>query len=609
MSIKIFSDTIDVAVVGLTNSGKSTFISSLFNSNKIPDTINISELRNNNGGLTKVTTYYSLTDCETIEVIDVIFNIGNLTRGIAETDVESINKKLANKEYRNFDIDPVTTNEKGFYKDSLEANLNKLATKIKSSFDTAVKYINMPSADLLIKSIKINVPASEKVLEIMSKYRFTTVVLRDTRGFLDANLSDLQQKTPTLADSGLDGIQACIFMNGQDSVMPNLGRELYGEFVKSIFESVPTFIVERSAKLAGKLEDCLDDNISFDPGIYNGLVNNKRITNLNFNEIHKFLNTLGIINENGISANQLIDVHKRELLLPEVSMLKSPSSSPDDDYIIYEFCVLEVLDSLLSTLSDFRSLLNKVMTFFDKPNQLNAIHQKFFSVFYESFFISIAKEYYDYYQHNYQLVRPVTQGYSKDNLLYNLAHNQLLGNRGGITTRSSDNIYLYGSTGVFAATSWNILSILISKLNTFTQITDEIRNFIDDTNEKIVELYILEIQQCLRYVLQNSFTDINAHFGGYPITERYQTVRSLEEMRNQWNFEYKKKFGENSINSVYLTNIKTDLELLMPNYSLQSIDYVRFSQLFWSFSIMIKHFFELVSNNTIMSKTNEILSV
>lgn len=607
MGMKVFSNTIDVAVVGLTNSGKSTFITSLFNESKIPENVRISELRNNNGGLTKVTTYYNIIDCQSVEVAHVDFNFNNILRGIDDTDIESINKKLLSDDYKKFKIDPVVANESGKYIDSLVSNLNKFASEIKRDFETTIKYINMKSADSLIKSIKINVPASDKILEIMKKYQFTSVILRDTRGFLDTDLSDIQSKVPTLADSGLDGIQACIFMNGQDSVMPNLGRDIYGEFVKSIFESVPTFIVERSAKLAGKLEDYLDDNVQLNHETYEGLVNNKRITNLNFNEMQKFLTVLGVTDDKGMSANQLIDAHKRELLLPEISMLKGNTES--DDYQIYEFCVFEVFDRLLKTLSDFRTLLNKIIKFFDNPNQLNAIHDKFFSVFYKNYFGEIVKGYYKYYSHAGQLVRPVTQGYSKQNLLYNLSHNRLLGPRGGITTKSSGE-YMYGATGVFAATSWNVFQLIIVNLKEYSEIREEIKKFMDDEGPKVLELYILEIQQCLRYILHDKYTDRHAHFGGYPIIDRDKVVSAIINMRNLWIDEYSKKFGEDSIDNVYLISIKECLENLerkTPQIKLTTGDYIRYSQLYRIFVNIIQSFFETVSDSRIIN--NEIQSL
>lgn len=597
MSIKIFDDVIDVAVIGLTNSGKSTFIASMINRNDFGDVIG--KLHQNDGGLTKVTTFYELTDSKQTLVSNVDFNLEQITKGIDNNDVEELNKKLNSSEYKEFEIDSVSVPRGINFNKSLEENLNKIADKIKNDINYAISIINHPKADKLVKSIKLRVPASPKILEIMHKYGFKAVVLRDTRGFLDAKLDEIEKKTPTLADTGLDGIQACILMNGQDSPMPNLGREIYGDFVKSIFEAVPTFIIERSGKLAGKLEDCEENGINISSDIYNGLVNNKKVSSLNFKEIHKFLYSLGIINEEGNASNQLIKAHKRELLLPEVSVLKEKEVDyARSEYNIYEFCATEVFEKLLSCLSDFRTLLNKIIMFFDDKNKLDDIHNEFFDSFYVNLYKRIIIEYYDYNTAQNRIVRPVTIGYSKDNLLRNLIHKQLLGSRDGITTRLENGVYAYGATGVFAVTAWKTIDTLIIDLNKYENIIYAIKKHAETPDDvDILNTYILEIQQCLKYVLQNSFTDVWANFGGYSIINRYLAVKAIKNSNEKWKNEYSREFGVNAVDNVYFKKVKIMMNTEIPSYNFSSMDYVSFSQLYQIFNNTINEFFSCVSNN------------
>ncbi len=594
MSIKIFSDSIDVAVIGLTNSGKSTFITSMFDYNKFNSSL-IEKLHDNDGGLTKVTTFYELTDCEKPTVVEVKFDLQSITRGIQENEIESMNNKLIGVDYESFKIGPVVGDDNGNFTNSLEVNLEKFANKVKADMDFAISIINNPKADKLVRYIKIQVPALPEILKIMKANSFNSVILRDTRGFLDVNIDQVQKKTPTLADSGLDGIQACILMNGQDSTMPNLGREIYGEFVKAIFEAVPTFIIERSGKLAGKLEDCVDDNININSGIYNNLVNNKKILSLNFNEMHKFLLGLGVIDDNGKSTNQLIEAHKREILLPEVSVLKGHKEIDysSDEYHIYNICVEEVFKNLLSSLSEFRSLLNKIVYFFDDKDRLNAVKNSFINEFHEKLFPRIISGYYDYSMYPYQLVRPVTNGYSKDNLLGNLLNEKLLGDRGGITTKVGSH-YIYGATGVYAATEWNAMNIMITGLNNYQNIIDVIKQYVGNSeNKDILNAYILEIQQCFRYILQNSFTDIWAHFSGYPIIERYKVKSAIIEMRNQW-----KQLTDTNINH------KEFMNRMLPKYNFSNLDYISFFQLWQVCYNTINRFFSYVSNESTLKNSN-----
>lgn len=57
MDNKLIGDTVDIAVIGMTNSGKSTFISSLFDRKEVTVAgFNLEALRNN----TKMTVHYEL---------------------------------------------------------------------------------------------------------------------------------------------------------------------------------------------------------------------------------------------------------------------------------------------------------------------------------------------------------------------------------------------------------------------------------------------------------------------------------------------------------------------------------------------------------------------
>ncbi len=45
MAIKLINDSVDVAVIGLTNEGKSTFITTFFDTEKINQSFDVSDLR------------------------------------------------------------------------------------------------------------------------------------------------------------------------------------------------------------------------------------------------------------------------------------------------------------------------------------------------------------------------------------------------------------------------------------------------------------------------------------------------------------------------------------------------------------------------------------
>lgn len=587
MKFKVFAHKIDVAVIGLTNSGKSTFIGSLFRNRKLAKKL----FKGNNGGLTKVTVHYEICNCEVASVVHVEFNRAKLLKDISFDAVQEMNKRL-NTTYKEFGIEPVSVDEKGFFQISLEENLSKLKDRIIADVDLAIEFINSSAGDQLFKYIKIKVPGSNMMLQVMERYGFESVTFRDSRGFLDLNMNEVEKKSPTLSETGLDGIQACIIMNGQDSVMSNFGREVYGEFVQAIFKSVPTFIIERNSVLKTYIKLTGQE---LTQEVYEKYLNNPDVIGFNFNEIHKFLTDLKIIDDQGNATSQLIDANKRELILPEVLALKNDENA--DDYNIYLAGVEVVINKVLYTLAEFRSILLKIINLFEDTNNITKIKDSFVDTYENNFLSRIVSGYNNYEKYPGSLVRPVIGRYDKERLLNDLVNKSLLGPRGGITTWDSrKKEFVYGTTGVFAATTYNILRLIIDNIQEYPEIIDVVSKILGE-DPKLINQGLIEVQQCLRYVLFDSFTDKNAHFSGRFIVDREHAVSAIEVMRSCWKEAYTQKYGNNAIDSVYLTGIKEFLHKTFPDYELTAYDYVRFSQLYVAQLKVIESLFDTVSNN------------
>jgi len=430
----------------------------------------------------------------------------------------------------------------------------------------------------------------------MKAYGFNTVVLRDTRGFLDESMSS-GKKSPNLAESGLDGIQACVFMNGRDSVMPSLARDMYGDFVKSIFESVPTFIIEQSGYLTGKLEDCdVNENLV---KAYNDAMQNPKVLSHNFTEIRKFLEHLGVVGKDGEATNQLIEANKRQLLLPEIAELKSKEKDYDsDEYKLYIVCEMEVFERILKSLADFRELLNKIIYFFDDSNKVADFQDAVLSVFEEVHFADIVTDYKNGDRNKSVYVRPITNDFNMANRLDDLVKCSLLGPRGGITSKS-DGYYDYGHTATFAVTAWKALNEIIVDFNlvdNYTALADVIVNSIEiseRTNENVVNAYIFEVKQCLKYVLQNAFTDTRATFSGYYFVERNKVVDSIDKVKSQWKV-YEQKYGVDALDKVFLKNVN---DRMVSEHLANSVNLPRVSQLYIAFRNVIQLYFSCVSSN------------
>ena len=596
MSLQVFNKEVDVAVIGLTNSGKSTFITSMIDRSKFGNTELLKKLCDNDGGLTKVTTFYALTECGSASVDKVEFY----------DDFVEENAKKTIEILRKLKIDVQDAADKEDEVKQIRSALNEFHKKLEGDLAYTIQTINKKDADKIIRYIKIKVPATQQAIQLMSKYGFDTVVLRDTRGFLDESMSS-GKKSPNLADSGLDGIQACVFMNGRDSVMPNLARDMYGDFVKSIFESVPTFIIEQSGYLTGKLEDCADDNSLVKA--YNDSMENPKVIKHNFTEIKKFLEHLGVVDRDGESTNQLIQANKRQLLLPEIVELKNKEKNYDsEDYKLYALCEMEVFKRLLESLADFRELLKRIVSFFDNAGNVASFQSKVLETFENLHFSDIVTDYLNGDRTNSVYVRPITNDFDMTNRLDNLIKKSLLGPRGGITAKTNG-YYDYGHTGTFAVTAWKALNEIIvdfDLVDNYTDLAEVIVSSIGENernNKNVVNTYILEVKQCLKYVLQNSCTDTRATFSGYYFVSRDKVVDSINKVKAQWK-NYEPKHGVNAIDIVFLKKIK---QIMTEEHLVNEVNLARVSQLYVAFRNVIEVFFSCVSkNHNYLGISNEV---
>jgi len=385
-------------------------------------------------------------------------------------------------------------------------------------------------------------------------------------------------------------------MNGRDSVFPNLARDMYGDFVKSIFESVPTFIIEQSGYLTRELEECADDTLV---KAYNDSMENPKIVKRNFTEIRKLLEHLGVVDKNGEATNQLIQANKRQLLLPEIVELKNKEKNYDsEEYKLYAVCQMEVLNRLLESLAEFRELLKRIVGFFDYAERVADFQSKVLETFENLHFSDIVTDYLNGNRTNSVYVRPITDDFNMTSRLDDLIKKSLLGPRGGITAKTNG-YYDYGHTGTFAVTTWKALNEIIvdfDLVDKYTDLAQLIVNSIEASernNKNVVNTYILEVKRCLKYVLQNSCTDTRATFSGYYFVSRYKVVDSINKVKEQWK-SYEKKYGVNAIDVVFLKKIE---EIMTEEHLVNEVNLARVSQLYVAFRNVIEVFFSCVSNS------------
>lgn len=573
MKIKKIGTTAEIAVIGLTNTGKSTFITQLIDKSAINQD-DLKALTNNNGGLTKVTTHYKICKDylpKKLEVEDVIFR-GNLE--LDDKLRDEINQFLMKNEFQRIENEA-----------DLEARYAEIRQKIIGDFSSTVKIINTLHANKIIKHILIKAPASFSIANIISKFGFDEVVFRDTKGFLDDKIDELnEQQGFTLQDAGLDGIHACIWMSGRNSAVSNLAREIYGGFIKSIFEAVPSFIIEQNGRLAGKLLDKRDEVMSNNFSLYYNLADDPQINCVSFKEIHKLMSCLGIEDNEGAPVNKLIKDNKRYFLLPEVDF--------ETELHIYQYCLVVVFTELLKSISELRDRINEISDFFYKEKNVHKISEAILTIFREYYTPTILNHLIQYKQGS--LVRPMVRNHNFSSLSEQLVFGKLLGSQGGITSRDANGNYSFAASGVFAATMWNVLNSIFVNMGEEKAFIDAVRGCID--SQELLPVFTLKIQQCMQYILQNQYTDVGASFGKWPIIIRQYAVKSIQEMRTQWNEEYSKKY-DNAVNTVYYVDVSKCVDNIMQsNITLTSDLYVRSSQWYSAFINSFKLYFSEISN-------------
>jgi len=136
MQLNMIGKEVDVAVIGLTNSGKSTFITSMIDREQFGDAELLKKLCDNDGGLTKVTTFYSLTDCDFARVDRVEFH----------NDLVDEKKKVVTDFLKKHKIE-IPTSTEGTDDDVLWGALENFRNRLVNDLAYTVGMVNTKDAD------------------------------------------------------------------------------------------------------------------------------------------------------------------------------------------------------------------------------------------------------------------------------------------------------------------------------------------------------------------------------------------------------------------------------------------------------------------------------
>ncbi|MBZ9633334.1 50S ribosome-binding GTPase [Clostridium sp. FP1] len=558
MGYRCFDKKVEIAIVGISNSGKSTFIGSLFD-NLTREILRKISIENKGKGQTKIPVHYNL---------DKNFSEDRLVLENIKWNEELIQKALESDDEKFQEICKAC-NQLGLkcndFKGEHELNeklieiQNRIADNlmIEELFETYINNIGIYNTGI-INSIMLKGKPSPTVLRYMDKFEFESVVLRDTKGLLDEEFDKLfekrsleiekekntsEDKYKLLAERGLIGVNACILMNGPNTGIPDGVKALYSSIFEIVANKMPTFLVERSSNLNEKILQMLDDDDELTEETYINLLKNKSISRYSFKNMDRTLEAFG--KNDGTISQELVKRNYQRFLLSDIADSLEMPCENKEAVIEYEksyiFTVKMVIKQLLESLSNLRDTIREASEVFgnNKKKILEAFIESYKLYFLDNIALFNNKK----YDCRIVLYR-YCESIAKKVLSYNSfsGYSGMLGVRGGLTyslDKKVDSISLLKSGKVIIDT---ILTEFVSN-GTIAQPLIKCINeiFIDDLQVRMAigNIYIL-----LNNYLDNGYSEELITDGIGRIIDRTNLKVACDHVRNE-------KIGTTSYYSIF----------------------------------------------------------
>lgn len=541
-----------LAYFGGTKGGKTTGIAAL---TKIPDVI--IDLASGDDGRTKTTVQYHIVPDEELSEILIedieIFeqNIMGSITGDVQRYNEQVKKDSVLKKVLRLESLDEGDDVRKYVSDHI-----KQFTDTKPSIETLKLLLCSENIDRYIRRITLVVPAQTDVANYLLKNKME-LFIRDTRGLLDIALeanNGKEQASRTLRELGLEGLDGILFFCSES--YPNIIQELYYDTFKSVFQSVPVFLMARDNMLFKIF------NMNGQPTNYKNvesLVDNiQQGGNTFYSDIEEqyFLNTFALMEKFNITffdssvgsyrfRDKFFNQQKVEFLFPScaslknLSVSKSHSDMPDvdiatqPDFIFYQTIAVVSCIKMLTMIGHLQEGMLTVLksglasdclwNVCIEPNNMNYLESDFSN--YDNYHTSYAATSY---------VKPQFTTVSKSRIEQDIIDPtvELLGSRGGITTMNNGRLR-YPITAVTAVTSRQWLSMLISKITLDGNLMNP------HTNEELfpelkgdIKAQEALLQKALYHILYKRFTDVNATIQYYLLVDRHRVVDGILTIRN-----------------------------------------------------------------------------
>ncbi|MDD6825004.1 MAG: hypothetical protein PUE12_02640 [Oscillospiraceae bacterium] len=512
---------IDLAVIGVSKSGKSTFISNLFSKKTCEQLSEISS--ENTEGQTKLPVHYILENGDIdngLMINDICWNFEDPD----EKDTLSDSKKSKALKYVCDFLNIESQNNEEFFESEefkkriQEADCIDFISKIANNLDICKSGI--------ISHIELKGSACDEVKKILENQNLNAIKLRDTRGFMDetiddfnnmannseklseyersVSLSDLRDNEPEnkfaeimLCERGIKNVDGIIFMTrtGEDDLGKKTAKNMYAPLLRYIINKYPLFVAARTDVLTRKMA-C--DNMDYTEGC-NEILNDEWFSGLD--NIRKLIDGF---KEKITSEKEyekiILNRHYKEMLVADVS---DKMKCEEEVWNIYKCSVVETINTVIEGIKSYRSNLEEAKKYFNKFLKPEQYADKITEISGNLFEDSIRDDYWSIYC------------YYSPTTLYNLNflsdkiketenyYGGFIGCRGGITPRSK-----YGSAASVLNAAYRMFEDITEGIT--KSILKEYYSAISATNEEVNEKLA-----SMRDMMEKFLRDQSAYYSTY----------------------------------------------------------------------------------------------
>ena len=566
----------DIAIIGESMSGKSTWISNLFQENITKQLKSICEL--NQEGQTKIPLYYFIeTPHKNIfQIKSICWNLEALVKTLNEKVYSSSVQKLFNllniptEVPRNFQEvlgNYFTSNEYQLYVQKLET----------IEFISDIVNNREVSELDIISYVEISVSANNDIWKVIQDYELDGVKIRDTRGFLDEtedkmkefledikknNIEDAERNSQVeeidpqaeylqklLDDRGICGVDACIFMSiaNSNALSNKNNKEIYGPVIRNMLEKHPTFLTIRTDRLTELYvsepnilyEDCIEKG-------ENGTFIRMGNFFTGFYALRKLLKEYGLKDKSKNYHTNIARNHYKELLLPDIPSEDIINSMNIDMDKIYRNSVIGVFKEVLTGVQDYYRNIEEAK---DCLKTLNRDYSKILKKLYDKEFDSSI-----FLPHNQNL------GYSNSKFFYitrflsrkvqGTYYGGMVGVYGGLTTWINGEGRVGRAAIDFLETAYRVRKALLLKI--VGELEEEIKSYAKQIHKNDMDIQ-LEIESVKENMILKFTRDIESDFEHLSCTNRMIP-------RNYLKYAYDKTREELDINDTNIGKYIPELE-------------------------------------------------